>query len=123
MQLITRNKLNNHLIKKRLSKFQNCYQIKNSLVFWSTLWQDLTNLPAKFKNGSSWLLTEKIIVNQLNNLSRCDEIELYFMDEQLVKGKYLVTLELRIIQQLKMVIKIQLTLLSEESWNAFFKKV
>ncbi|MFT8447059.1 MAG: hypothetical protein ABF631_05655 [Liquorilactobacillus nagelii] len=123
MQLITRNKLNKHLIKKRLSKFQNCYQIKNSLVFWSTLWQDLTDLPAKFKNGSSWLLTEKIIVNQLNNLSIGDEIELYFIDEQLVKEKHLVTLELRIIRQQEMVIKIQLILLAEESWNEFFLKV
>ncbi|MFT8869105.1 hypothetical protein [Liquorilactobacillus nagelii] len=120
MQLITRNKLNKHLIQKRLSKFQNCYQIKNSLFFWSTLWQDLTDLPEKFKNSSSWLLTEKIIVNQLNNLSIGDEIELYFIDEQLVKEKHLVTLELRIIRQQEMVIKIQLILLAEESWNEFF---
>lgn len=120
MQLITRNKLNNHLTQKRLRNFQNYYQIRNSLIFWSTLWQDLADLPVKLKNGSSWLLTEKIIVNQINNLSICDEVELYFIDEKLVKEKYLVTLELRIVWQQKIVIKIQLILLSEESWNAFF---
>lgn len=123
MQLITRNKLNNHLTQKRLRNFQNYYQIRNSLIFWSTLWQDLADLPVKLKNGSSWLLTEKIIVNQINNLSICDEVELYFIDEKLVKEKYLVTLELRIVWQQKIVIKIQLILLSEESWNAFFKKI
>lgn len=118
LKLITQNKLNNYLLQIQLKKFQCCYQIDGYLSFLPLLWQELINLPVKYKNGKNWLLTEKSTI--LNNQQPLffSAVKLYLVSETVTsKKKYLVTLELQIYQLNEIVMKSQLTLLSENSWN------
>lgn len=118
VKLITRKLLDGHPITQQLSDFQHIYGLQNYLSYLPQLWQSFT-LPVHFKNGNHLLLNEKITIYSSNKKIFFSKIELYLLNERISKSqkKYIVILELRIYQRAKLIGTVEITLLSEVSWN------
>ena len=96
---------------------------KNFLSLLPQLWQELEGIPYSLKNGENWLLSEEIIRYPSSNYS-FDKLKLYLLSEHITRHskKYIINLSLEITSNTKLLAQIDLSLLSEDSWNEIIQK-
>ena len=111
------------IAQKSLSRHFKLEGQKNFLSLIPQLWQELEGIPHSLKNGENWLLSEEIIRYPSSNYS-FDKLKLYLLSENLTRHskKYIINLSLEITSNTKLLAQINLSLLSEDSWNEIIQK-
>ena len=123
MILVAQRRFSNDFILENMLKYKNIFDSQDFLSLFPQAWQLLENFPNQLKNGQSWLVSEEIIRYSFSKFS-FDKLELYLLNERVTarSQKYLVNLSLSLTKHSELLAKINLTLLSEESWNENIQK-